>query len=608
MCGINGILLKKNSAIIEDRINQMNSLLVHRGPDFSGVFHDGSLGLGHQRLSILDLTDKGNQPFTYSDFTLTFNGEIYNFLEIRDELISYGYSFNTKTDTEVLLKSYIHWGSHCVEKFNGMWAFAIYDKKRNKLFCSRDRFGIKPFYYFKTKNEFIFSSEIKPLLIHKKSWSPNLELIHDFIEYGLVDHKTETFFSGISRLEAGTNLEVSLDEFLFSKERYYSIDSLKEFKTNLNTNSVDQIEKSLYNSIKLRLRSDVEIGSCLSGGLDSSTIAVISKLQSNNFNYLIHGKSYEGSYDESYYANMVAKSIKNKLKITKPSKNEFQNSIINVLKTQEEPFGTPSILMQNFVFKKTQKDNIKVLLDGQGADEVLMGYETFYPYYFAYLIKRFKFYRLITSVFKLNFFKTSLLKAILNAIKITFKLDFNRVLKSNKKSIFKFRISNKTHLNFSAFGLSDFRKKAITSLILPSLLRYEDKNSMSYSIETRLPFLDYQFIEKIFQLKPEEFFKNGHTKYPIRFIMEKRIDPIVCWRKNKFGFEAPKEPFDNEFKLNMIDYLNKSKKINSIIHIDRIKELGSSHIWKVYIIGLWLELFNLEVENLINEKSSHSSQ
>jgi len=391
MCGIIGIINKNNTKVNYSEIKKINDLISHRGPDDEGFYFGDSFAFGHRRLSILDLSSDGHQPMNYLDrYTITYNGEIYNYIEIREELLKDGYKFVSDTDTEVILASYDKWGEECVDRFNGMWAFAIYDRDNEIIFCSRDRFGIKPFYYTEVDEKFIFGSEIKQLLEFQEENSYNEEILIDFIVTGIIEHTNSTFFKNIYKLEQSHNLTYHLKENRYQINKYYSI-NFQENSLGLEE-SIENYRVELEIAIDFRLRSDVKVGTCLSGGLDSSSVSAIASKKyrenSNNKFVAIHAKSTEKSSDESYFAHIVAKSSELDLNIVEPTAQSFKDIIDEVVYTQEEPFGSPSIFMQYFVMKKAKELGCSVMLDGQGGDETLLGYEKYYPSVYIDVYKR----------------------------------------------------------------------------------------------------------------------------------------------------------------------------------------------------------------------------
>lgn len=270
MCGISGIINKNLSSVDKNDIKKINDLVAHRGPDGEGYFFKNNFSFGHRRLAIIDLSKDGSQPMNIDGYVITYNGEIYNYIEIREELIKLGEVFETNSDTEVLLRSYIKWGKKCLNKLNGMWAFAIFDPITNQIFCSRDRFGIKPFYYLSNSKNFVFGSEIKQLLSFLKVKKLNRKIAADYLVYGFEEHTNNTFFKKIYSLSGGSYLIYDLNNNTFNINKYYNIDSSKKI---LNNNlSIKKFRKTFQKSISLRLRADVDVGFCLSGGLDSSSI------------------------------------------------------------------------------------------------------------------------------------------------------------------------------------------------------------------------------------------------------------------------------------------------------------------------------------------------
>ena len=357
MCGIAGIININNTKVSYEDIKLMTDIITHRGPDGEGHFVSENIGFGHRRLAILDLSKAGHQPMIKNDIVLVFNGEIYNYLEIREELEALGEEFNTNTDTEVVIKAYKQWSYQCVKKFNGMWAFALFDKNEDKIFISRDRFGIKPFYYFENNSQFYFGSEIKQILPFLTSTKVNKQILYDFLYLSYHHHTENTFFDGIKSLRAGHNMIFDNKTKDIKIEKYYD---LKKESKNYKTldESVNAYKNKFKRAIELRLRSDVKVGTCLSGGLDSSYVAKVASenYESNSRFTAITAKSIDPVNDESHYAKIVADKYNLNWKITEPSKEDFFNSIDDVIYNQEEPFGSPSIIMQYFVMKKAKDE------------------------------------------------------------------------------------------------------------------------------------------------------------------------------------------------------------------------------------------------------------
>ncbi|MGJ0359274.1 asparagine synthase (glutamine-hydrolyzing) [Aliarcobacter cryaerophilus] len=598
MCGISGIINKSEYKVQKEEIQKINDLISHRGPDDEGFYFEKNFAFGHRRLSILDLSSDGHQPMHYLDkYTITYNGEVYNYLEIKEELIKYGYKFSSQTDTEVIIASYDKWGEDCVHKFNGMWAFAIYDKEKEIIFCSRDRFGVKPFYYTEIDNKFVFGSEIKQLLEFYEERFVNKKILMDFLIIGYENHINETFFENIFKLQESHNLIYNLKNNSFKIKRYYDI---KQTEINLDENSsVDLYKSKFMNSIELRLRSDVKVGTCLSGGLDSSSIAAIAssmyKKDSNEKFIAIHAKSSEHDSDESFFAKEVANSSNLDLKLIEPTKDEFINSIDDVIYTQEEPFGGPSIFMQYFVMKKAKEIGCTVLLDGQGGDETLVGYERYYPSYLMSLC----FFDLIKGFF--NSSKNSKLsKKQLFAYFVYFtkaKIRIKRLqvknsfIKAKYFNLASFDILEKNSKNY--LNLFELQYQEIFYTQMPHLLRYEDRNSMRHSIETRLPFIDYTVVETALSIPNKYKIKDGWTKYILRKTIDKILPNNIVWRKNKFGFEAPTKSWVNSIEDEIIISISKSKILSEISDSINFNTLDLNQKWKLFNIAKWEDIYKV---------------
>lgn len=603
MCGITGLINKNGLPVDKKDIKHMNDLISHRGPDSEGFYFESNLAFGHRRLSILDLTQDGHQPMGYlQKYFITYNGEIYNYLEIKEELISYGYSFDSKTDTEVILASYDKWGEKCVDKFNGMWAFAIHDKQKNIVFCSRDRFGVKPFYYTQTEDKFAFGSEIKQLLVLKNPMV-NIEVVVDYLVARMLENTNKTFFKNIFKLEPSSNLIYDLKTNKIQIYKYYDI--LKQ-ETQTQDDPIKKYENELIRSIKIRLRSDVTVGSCLSGGLDSSSVATIASnmLHDNKF-MAVHAKSIEKSSDESEYAKIVANNANLDLHIVTPNIEDFKNSIDEVVYTQEEPFGGPSIFMQYFVMKKAKEIGCKVMLDGQGGDETLLGYERYYPSIYIDIFKKHGLFSMIKNIILSS--KNNSKMSFKNIMKYTFGSILSKLRKKaymlecdfvKKEYMNDFKFLDELSKNyFDVFKLSKYE---ITYTNLPALLRFEDKNSMRHSVETRLPFLDYKALECALNTDSEIKIKDGWTKYILRMIIKDKLPQNVVFRKNKLGFNAPDKSWISSIDSQIISEIKNSKIINKISNIDallsKIDKINDLLKFRLYSIAVWERVYNVKID------------
>ncbi|UWX60789.1 asparagine synthase (glutamine-hydrolyzing) [Chryseobacterium oranimense] len=603
MCGIAGLIYKNSTTVLEESLKKMTDKMSHRGPDAEGFFVYQSLGLGHRRLSIIDVSESANQPFFLEDkLVLVFNGAIYNYIEIREELKQNGYSFKTTSDTEVLINSYDFWGEECVNKFNGMWSFAIYDKKANKLFCSRDRFGVKPFYYYSDKDQFIFASEIKPILEIQKIENVNLQVLLQYLIINISDQTNETFFENILKLPGSHNLVYDLNTNEFNIYKYYDIKFKEEInKLNLQE-SIDVFEKEFENSVKIRLRSDVKIGSALSGGTDSSyMVSVASKFLSESdqiekFTAVTVG-SVDEKTDESGMASLTTQVLNINHDIIMPKEDEFKDTFEEVIFKHEEPFGGIAVYMQKFLMKETNSLGIKVLLDGQGADEILLGYNR---YTAAYLRN----HGIVSNIKFLSHVKSHYDISILQGLKIYYYFSnfFVRKLWLKKRGqILKDKyfntidFSSTKRLTKSYKKIFELQKNEIFWCQLPELLKWEDKNSMSYSVETRLPYLDYNFVETCLSINNHYKIRNGWSKYLLRKNLEKYLPDQITYNRRKIGFDAPVDHWWPRSEK-ILEIINDSKIIQQISKKKFTFIADRDLEWRLYNIAVWERLYNMKIK------------
>jgi len=596
MCGITGIVNKNKTAVTFETIKKHTDIIAHRGPDGEGFLNEKNLALGHRRLAIIDVSEDGNQPMHLDrKYSIVYNGEIYNYLEVKSELQNLNYQFKTKSDTEVILNAYDCWDADCVNRFNGMWAFCIYDRTKNILFCSRDRFGVKPFYYFNDNNHFAFGSEIKQLLDFTDC-SVNLNVLLNFLVLQIEETTDETFFNGIKRLPPSYNLIYNLETDEMKFVRYYTLNHKPQIADLSLEDTKELCKLDLIKSIELRPRSDVNIGTCLSGGLDSSTIGAIAAKEfklGSNFKG-IHAKSTERYTDESEFAQVVAKSAGLDLLTVEPTEEYFLSNIEKVTKIQEEPYGGPSIFMQYAVFEKAKDAGCIVMLDGQGGDETLLGYERYFPA----LLNDKSFLSKISHMFKYSK-KSRLSFAKVAAYYFYFKYPKIRITRLFKKYNFikqEYLNSLDTQIFFDlakAYNTPvDLQKFEITRSQLPPLLRYEDKNSMANSIESRLPFLDYRFVENAISYNPTFKINNGWSKFILRKVTEEYLPKEISWRRNKRGFESPSNWIDKQELF--IPVIRESKILKTITNkID--SNLSNDVIWRLFSIAIWEKEFNVKL-------------
>ena len=623
MCGISGILSYDRKYNRED-ILRMNKMLSHRGPDDEGTYFDDFIGLGHRRLSIIDLSKAGHQPMSDESerYWIIFNGEVYNYLEIREELVEKGYEFHSNTDTEVILKSYIEWGVDCLKKFNGMWAFALWDKEKKELFCARDRFGVKPFYYYHEDGYFVFASEIKAILEAEGILrEPNYERILQYLgNYPLLENKS-TFFNDIFQLPASHYALIKKDEIKI--ERYWDI----EKKSVEGVDAKERFLELFKDSISLRLRSDVPVGTCLSGGLDSSSIVCVLNKMIDPTKQKTFSSCFEDKrFDEREYIEEVVKATSVTPFYTFPDINHIYPQIEKIVWHQDEPFDSTSIFAQWSVMELAKKNGVIVLLDGQGSDEALAGY---IPYKWFLLLDSFNnknpVYLLKNSLglFKsLKDYKNYTNRSYYKILKrlVASKFISKEKVKSSRSYYLKREFIDKYKDNLKLNYTHKFNSKLENKLYhdvyysaLPRLLQYEDRDSMAFSLESRVPFLDYRFVEFIFSLPVSNKIKNGWTKYILRKSMKDILPEKIRCRKDKMGFVTPQDMWLATIKDKVKDIFN-SKEFLQRPYIDSngVSELLekyyggdyslSNTVWKLYCIEIWMRVFfekKLWVNNFI---------
>lgn len=580
MCGIAGIYNLNAEPVIFEDLKKMTDAIIHRGPDGEGQWLNKkeSVGFGHRRLSIIDLSENGKQPMHYKGnrYTITFNGEIYNYIELKQELIKRGYYFESECDTEVLLALYDLKKEACLEDLDGMFAFAIWDELEQSLFCARDRFGEKPFHYFKDAKKFVFASEIKQFWsigINKKMSSSKL---NNFVEKGVIGEASQadvTFFDGISKLKPAHYLKINKSGEL-SIHNYWRIDeNAKEF-TGTIEQAAEQFFELFKDSVRLRLRSDVPVGSSLSGGLDSSSIVMLidalkgKELQQNTFS----ARFKNFAKDEGKYIEEVIKACKNmKVHYTWPDKDYFEEVLTKVCYHQDEPFGSASIVAQYAVMELAKKHQVTVLLDGQGADEQLAGY---LPYYSLYLDQ-------------LNFTNKKLFLSELKAFQQFHGAVYPYTsLKESETIRMKLGRYKRKLLKQDYFFASLLKTRLINDTCtsgLSELLRYADRNSMAHSREVRLPFLSHKLVEFVFSLPTDYLLHMGWTKYVLRRSMETILPSTICWRTDKIGYEPPQNQW-----LDLPGFKREIERCSSALGINYNREIRGEIDWRLLMASKFI--------------------
>jgi asparagine synthase (glutamine-hydrolysing) len=587
----------------------MTDAVAHRGPDGQGIWSQGSVALGHRRLSIIDLSELGKQPMAdeQTGCVVTYNGEIYNYIELRNELIALGRHFRSGSDTEVLLSAYEQWGPDCVRKFNGMWAFAIFDPRRNIVFCSRDRFGVKPFYYADTAAGFGFGSEIRQLLPLFREIKANARVAMNFLVSRVAEDIEGSFFAGVNKLPGGHNLIYRIDSRSYTVERFYELTSNADVLRLDGRQALEGFDSLFKDAIRLRLRSDVKVGTCLSGGMDSSSIAAIAgemyRTDSDGQAFsAITAISEDPLTDESGFAKQVVDRAGLNWITVRPDYNDFDSAIDAVVRTQEEPFASTSIFMQYFVMQEARRAGITVLLDGQGGDEILLGYERYFADHFAGSLLSARFGNAIGVLGGLGRNgRPGALKALLWNLAYFHAPGLRRAGISIPSSLFSEQALAAQSVDRTGADGTDLfalQKREIGKTNLPVLLRYEDKNSMAHAIETRLPFLDYRLVEFSTSLATELKLTDGWGKHLLRKAMETRLPAEIVWRKHKFGFESPESRWMRSHASAIDSTLASSDLIRYLCARDALKREELAKInqglrWRLYSLAKWAETFGV---------------
>ncbi len=648
MCGISGIVqLQGSSNQLPVILKNMNDKLKHRGPDDEGftLFKDGKaqcfsgqdtpasslssnlafapkfhidsakehpfqVGFGHRRLAIIDLSAGGHQPMCLQEnqeIWITLNGEIYNYIELREELRTYGYTFHTESDVEVVLASYQHWGKDCLTHFNGMWSFVIYDLQKNHLFGARDRFGVKPLYYLQNEQHFAFASEQKALLeVPSYHRAVNLDAMLPFLLYGQVELQSEGFFKDLYELKPGHFFTFDLSNSKLKTERYfelYASNKNQAFHAASFEDTKKLTRQMIKDAVRIRFRSDVPIGFCLSGGLDSSTIvctaAEIAKEES--ISSLKNGiktftASNDSPLDESSWAKQIVDHTNAEWHNVKVDSKTLIEDIQQLIYFQDIPLATTSTYAQSRVMHAAHEQGMSILIDGQGGDELYAGYQTFYYSYFHQLFTSFQWKTLFKESRSLGNSPVSLkeLCAAMFKIKLShfpaeirvklskkWKSETNLItpefLRSNAKNV-------KFHGEFRSDSLNQRLKSYCTETYLKGLLRWEDRCSMHYSIESRTPFSDdINLIQHAFSLPANYKIRNGWSKFILRESIKGLVPESIRLRKDKKGFSIPQNKWLMEQETAFFELFQSLKHLdtNNLVQ----KELIESN-WKVFFSDL----------------------
>lgn len=619
MCGIAGLVVKNSAdaAQGESILAQMSAKLIHRGPDGHGLhwYANASFGLAHRRLSIIDLSAAAAQPMQLNErYCLSFNGEIYNYLELRTELSALGATFQSNSDAEVLLQAYHFWGAQCLQRFNGMWAFAIYDQEQNTLFCARDPYGVKPFYYLDNTAHFGFASEIKALLdIPSYEATANTAALLTYFGLSKIETQSEGFFKGIHELQPGHSLTYDLTTQQKSIEKYYLTKHIEAKKAQ------NEFKAQLENAVALRLRADVPLGFCLSGGLDSSSLLhIAAKInQSSNVTALANGlhaftAANDSPLDERKWAEQMIAHTNATWHVSELNSQQLIDALPKLIYHQDIPLLSTSTFAQSSVMKSAAEHNIKILIDGQGGDELFAGYQIFYPTFFKELLRtgRWALFlrewkQLGNSPSSKKYIIKEWLKDLISFLPVKAQIAIAK--KTNPSFTYLHQVpalNRKRFVSLQAHLASYCQEHE-----LKSLLRWEDRCSMQYSIESRTPFADdAELLQTARSLQAKDLIYNGWSKFVLRKALDKELPNAISWRRDKKGFSVPEsdwlmqtahfwkkqiETYAQLDKSELVNTQQLNKDLPQIFSAAKYADL-QNFIFRYVCYLLWLKEFNIK--------------
>ncbi len=575
MCGIAGIISPLASDVNMDVLQRMSEALIHRGPDGQGCWfnEDNTVAFAHRRLAVNDLSFKANQPMHYLNrYTIVFNGELYNYIELKQDLLKLGYRFNNEGDTEVIIACYDCYGESCLRYFDGAFAFAIWDQKEKKFFAARDRFGEKPFYYFNEGNRFYFASEMKALWVAGIEKTIDERMLLNYITLGYVQNqseKSQTFFKEIYSLPPAHC--IVLHNGASTIEKYWHLDKQTTLEIS-EKKATERLDELLFKSLSRRMRCDVEIGLTLSGGIDSSSILYYMQKKEKK-KYKTFSALFPGfKKDEQFYIEKISRHFSAESFFTYPNEYDLISNIEKIAYYQEEPINSSGVYAQFSVFKDAHQQGIKVLMDGQGADESLAGYNNYIHWYLQELLSRNKFSKLISekhllrknnSSFKWgpkNWLAAYLPSHVSIALE---KREFNKIIRNpdvTKELLGCLKGSEWEGIHKPVVTkLNDILHFSCIENGLEELLRYSDRNSMANGCEVRLPFLNHELVSYIFSLPTKYKISEGYTKNILRKTLESHLPKEVVWKTEKIGFEPPQKKWMSTDAMQ--EYLHESKRI-----------------------------------------------
>lgn len=601
MCGLAGIIARPGGHLPVDWIDRALARQAHRGPDGAASCGGSDWAMGHCRLAVFDLDPRANQPFRYREVTLIFNGAIYNFPELRAELRRLGYLFTTESDSEVVAAAYLAWGTACVERFNGMWALALYDATRRILFCSRDRYGIKPFYYCARTAFFAFASEIKALLsLPALPTGYSALRLGEFLLRGWLDHSPDTLFTDIVQLPAGHNLTYDFATGNYQLDRYYTPGHGGIFSSNdlSRAEAIAGIYHRLSASIDLRLRADVACTLTLSGGLDSSTLAAL--IAQRQAGFPVFSVVFQGpSYDESDFTQATVAKLGLRPHYLRPTAADFTTYLDRTLYQQEVPLASAAVVAHHQLMATIHAAGYKVVLGGQGADEILAGYHKFYGPWLRQcyqqsageaLAASWRIFWRQPAYFLWQWERVQRFLAPPPARAVWLHPHLQEAVREQ---------------GFQRSGdhtVRDCSLNLLSEVGLPILLHHEDRNAMAYGMESRLPFLDYRLVDYCLSLPDEYKLQGGRRKSLLLDAMQDRLPAALLCRRDKLGFASPQNEWMDITRATIIREIGtlpldwpqvfRPKVYDWCRAVLERRAYGSyPTVWRIWMAGRWLQRF-----------------
>lgn len=602
MCAIAVLVHLQGGGLPLSEIKAMTRLAAHRGPDGEGFCVHNHLALGHRRLSIVDRKEHSAQPFRRDDCFIVFNGEIFNYAELRADLMRMGYRFQTQSDTEVLLTAWQAWGAECQQRLNGMWAFAIFDLRHNSLFLSRDRYGIKPLYYTEAAGKFCVASEIKQFQA-VAGWQARLNPVRvfEFLNYGYFDHTAETMWKDVYQLPPGHSMTLDLSTGRRTLKAYYNLSRSVPTLASATAGEYAEAFRTLWmDAVTLRLCAEVPAGTALSGGLDSASIAFTALHTDVPSDRCVSVFFREEGYNENVNIQKTLQAGPFRPFGIWPDFRDMATALENTLWHMDEPFGSMTMIAGHLLFKEAAQQGIRVLLTGQGADEILAGYEKFYRPLVLSLYSRHQFAHIIRQLW--GFWKHH---------PYTRTRWWQKTKAASSPPVLPW-----IHPAFVPPAEALFRRQAEDSLRacslnliqevgLPMLLHYEDRNSMAHGVEARLPFLDHRLVEFCLALPDDVKIKNGIRKYLLRMALKDMLPAEVRERYEKVSFICPETLWMRQYPDFFGKQLKKAVETfpfifdkNLILAYGRYvagQEKADAPLWRSFIVSKWLEKCDFSV-------------